>query len=68
LWGRLHAVDRLIDIVLDAARIEGAAKDVDVIGLKVKAFTAILDIESKHLTECGDLIAQLRREIAVLPA
>ncbi len=68
LWGRLHAVDRLIDIVLDAARIEGAAKDVDVIGLKVKAFTAILDIESKHLTECKDLIAQLRREIAVLRA
>ncbi len=68
LWGRLHAADRLIDIVLDAARIEGAAKDVDVIGLKVKAFTAILDIEAKHLTECGELIEQLRREIAVLAA
>ena len=66
LWGRLHATDRLIDIVLDAARIEGAAKDVDVIALKVKAFTAILDVEIKHLTECGELIAQLRREIAVL--
>jgi patatin-related protein len=66
LWGRLHAADRLIDIVLDAARIEGAAKDVDVIGLKAKAFNAILDVESKHLTECGELIAQLRREIALL--
>ena len=68
LWGRLHAADRLIDIVLDAARIEGAAKDLDVIGLKAKAFTAILDIEAKHLTECGELIEQLRREIAVLAA
>ena len=68
LWGRLHAADRLIDIVLDAARIEGAAREVDVIGLKAKAFNAILDVESKHLTECGDLIAQLRREIAALKA
>jgi hypothetical protein len=68
LWGRLHAADRLIDIVLDAARIEGAGKDVNVIGLKVKAFTAILDIEAKHLTHCGELIEQLRREIAVLAA
>ena len=58
----------MIDIVLDAARIEGAAKDVDVIGLKVRAFTAILDIEAKHLTQCGELIEQLRREIAVLAA
>jgi len=66
LWGRLHAADRLIDIVLDAARIEGAAKDVDVIALKTKAFIAILDVESKHLTECGDLIEQLRGEIAVI--
>ena len=38
------------------------------IGLKAKAFNAILDVESKHLTECGDLIAQLRREIAALKA
>jgi len=68
LWGRLHAADRLIDIVLDAARIEGAAKDVDVITLKVRAFNAILDTEEQHLGECGDLIAQLRREVAALTA
>jgi patatin-related protein len=66
LWGRLHAVDRLIDIVLDAARIEGAAKDVDVVALKAKAFLSILDVESKHLSECKDLIEQLRREVAAL--
>ena len=66
LWGRLHAADRLIDIVLDAARIEGAAKDVDVIALKCRAFNAILDEESKHLTESSELIEQLRREVAAL--
>ncbi len=68
LWGRLHAADRLMDIVLDAARIEGAAKDVDVIALKSKAFLAILDAETPHLTECGDLIDQLRKEVAALVA
>ena len=68
LWGRLHAADRLIDIVLDAARIEGAAKDINVIALKAKAFNLILDTESTHLGECGDLIAQLRREVAALTA
>ncbi len=66
LWGRLHAADRVIDIVLDAARIEGAAKDIDVIALKAKAFMAILNEEEKHLLECGDLIAQLRGEVLVL--
>jgi len=66
LWGRLHAADRLIDIVLDAARIEGAAKDLDVLALKAKAFNAILDVESTHLLESLDLIAQLRKEIAAL--
>ena len=66
LWGRLHAADRLIDIVLDAARIEGAAKDVDVIAIKSRAFNAILDEESKHLAESSELIEQLRREVAAL--
>ncbi len=68
LWGRLHAADRLIDIVLDAARIEGAAKDINIVALKAKAFSAILDVEEKHLSECKDLIEQLRREIAALQA
>ena len=66
LWGRLHAADRLIDIVVDAARIEGAANNIDVLSLKSKAFTSILDVETRHLTECGELIAQLRREIAMI--
>ena len=66
LWGRLHAADRLIDIVLDAARIEGAAKEIDLIALKAKAFNAILDAETPHLTECGELIDRLRQEVAAL--
>jgi patatin-related protein len=64
LWGRLHAAERLMDIVIDAARIEGAAQDVDLLHLKKMAFRLILEEESKHLTECGDLIAELRAELA----
>jgi patatin-related protein len=69
LWGRLHAAERLIDIVLDAARIEGAAEGVDALALKKQAFRAILDSESRHLSASLDLIVQLRREVdAIGPA
>jgi patatin-related protein len=63
LWGRLHAAERLIDIVLDAARIEGAAEGIDALALKQQAFRAILETESRHLSACLDLIVQLRREV-----
>lgn len=63
LWGRLHAAERLIDIVLDAATIEGAADGIDALALKKQAFRAILDTEARHLSHCLDLIVQLRREV-----
>ena len=68
LWGRIHAAERLIDIVLDAARIEGAADGIDALALKQQAFRAILDEESRHLTACRDLIVQLRREVDAIKA
>jgi hypothetical protein len=64
LWGRLHACERLIDIVLDAARIEGASEGIDAKAIKKMAFGLILDEESKHLHTCGVLIAELRQELA----
>ena len=63
LWGRLHAAERLIDIVLDAAAIEGAADGINALELKKQAFRAILETESRHLSHCRDLIVQLRREV-----
>lgn len=66
LWGRLHGVDRLIDILCDAARLEGAAAALDSRALKKRAFAMILDAEAPHLAHCGPLIADLRREIARL--
>lgn len=73
LWGRLHAIDRLIDIVCDSALgPDGAAKmdrpRLDRLGLKCRAFEIVLDAESRHLGAAGDLIAELRGEIAGLRA
>ena len=63
LLGRLHALDRLIDIVCDSAGAECVA-GIDVLALKKRGFTQILDAEEKHLTHSAELIATLRRCIA----
>ncbi len=59
LLGRLHAIDRLIDIVSDAA---GAAFRMrsDVAALKKQGFLRILDAEESHLPTCHSMIAELR--------
>lgn len=63
LWGRLHGVDRLIDIVADAARVEGVDHTLNVAALKKKAFRIILQAERPFLHESGTLIDELEREI-----
>jgi len=59
LLGRLHAVDRLIDIVSDAAGAEFRGS-YDLAALKKQAFLRILDAEEPHLSECKTMIAELR--------
>ncbi len=66
LWGRLHGAERLIDIVINCAELEDAAGGIDVVAMKKRAFTAILDSEALHLGKSADLLADLRREIAAL--
>src|SRR6201988_4840143 len=61
LLGRLHALDRLIDIVCDSAGLDPAGNAFNVRGLKKRAFTVILDAEEKHLGQSAELIAALRR-------
>ncbi len=68
LLGRLHALDRLIDIVCDSAGIDPAHDQVDVSALKQRGFAQILDAEEKHLVHSEDLIAALRRYVAEMPA
>ena len=70
LLGRLHALDRLIDIVCDSAGAD-AQDRIDVLALKKRAFSKILDAEEKHLAHSKDLIAALRdcvAEIGTEPA
>jgi hypothetical protein len=66
LVGRLHGVDRLIDIVCDAAGIEHRSNSIDVVALKKRAFETVLDAEEKFLPHSLDLVARLRRSIAAI--
>ena len=59
LLGRLHAVDRLIDIVCDAAD-PGAQSQAAVAALKKNAILRILAAEEPHLPTCKKMIAELR--------
>ncbi len=68
LLGRLHALDRLIDIVCDSAGIDSTHGSIDVSELKQRGFTQILDAEEKILTHSSELIAALRRCVGDMAA
>ena len=59
LLGRLHAFDRLIDIVSEAAGSE-SRPPAAAAALKKRGFLRILDVEERHLPTCEKLIAELR--------
>jgi patatin-related protein len=61
LLGRLHAIDRMIDIVCDAAGINPSSDRLDILAIKKKAFATVLESEAKHLTTSSHLIASLSR-------
>jgi hypothetical protein len=63
LLGRLHTIDRLIDIVADAAGAEFQAQG-SVAALKKKGFLRILEVEEPHLPTCAKLIAEIREALA----
>ena len=64
LLGRLHSLDRLIDIICNTAGIDPANSPLGVTALKQRGFMQILDAEEKFLTYSSDLIAALRKAIA----
>ncbi len=64
LLGRLHALDRLIDIICDAAGVDPANSPLGVRALKQRGFAQILDAEEKFLTHSSDLIAAIRNQIS----
>jgi patatin-related protein len=68
LLGRLHALDRLIDIVCNSARLDINGEKDTILALKKRGFARILDAEEKHLPNSAALIADLRGAIADLGA
>jgi hypothetical protein len=64
LLGRLHALDRLIDIVCDSASLDPVQGGIDVVALKKRGFARIIDAEEQHLPHSVELIAALRRCIS----
>lgn len=64
LWGRLHAADRLIDIVVSTLPPEATLPEGRAEALKVAAFRAVLAAERKHLRAIPELFAALETEIA----
>jgi len=67
LLGRLHALDRLLDIVCDSVG-DGVFTEAELLALKKRGFLQILDSEAAHLPNSGELIAELRASIVALGA
>ena len=63
LWGRLHAAERLIDIVASTLPSADALPAQRMLAVKRKAFRAILEAERPHLKNIAELIASLDAEI-----
>lgn len=65
LWGRLHAADRLVDIVASSAPAAIAKAGLDLDQLKAGLFRAILKTEREHLVHVPELFTDLEREIRI---
>lgn len=63
LWGRLHGVERMIDITVSTLPPHSRLKPERIAALKRQAFVAILDEEEPRLTAIPALFASLRDEI-----
>jgi patatin-related protein len=68
LLGRLHAADRLIEIVCDSAGMESQPEQFNKMAFKKSAFNKILNSEAVHLRYSQALIEALRRCIARIEA
>jgi patatin-related protein len=64
LWGRLHAVDRLFDILIATVPMN-IRDDFDIDALKKRAFESVLDEEAKRLKFIPGLIAEVMEKVRV---
>ncbi|PCI51995.1 MAG: hypothetical protein COB49_00040 [Alphaproteobacteria bacterium] len=63
LWGRFNSAERLIDLLYNQAQMSALDHKLDVVALKKRAFTAILDVEEEYLHEIPELFIKLRKKI-----
>ena len=63
LWGRLHAADRLIDILCSVVGDTTPELELKALVMKKQAFGKILETEQRHLTHIARLFQTLRGEI-----
>jgi patatin-related protein len=64
LWGRLHAIDRLIDLVCDSAGYGPGKKPFDVAAFKRRAMEIVMERDAPHLKNIQPMVAELRQAIA----
>ena len=63
LWGRLHAAERLVDIVASSAPNALKEAGIDLVQLKAKLLHAVLEAEKPHLSHVEGLIFELKRDL-----
>lgn len=63
LWGRLHASERLVDLLIDSVGADNLADGFQIGAFKKRLFRAILTSEAENLVDSDDLIAELHSDI-----
>ncbi|VAX07651.1 hypothetical protein MNBD_ALPHA03-1941, partial [hydrothermal vent metagenome] len=66
LWGRINSAERLIEQLYSQAKLSSLSHKLDIIALKKRAFTTILDVEEEYLLKIPELFTELRNKIANL--
>ncbi len=59
-WGRIHGIDRMLDLVASSINSEQAGEDIDIAAFKKRAFEAMLREEQDRLTAIPEVIEQVR--------
>ena len=66
LWGRLNGAERLIDMLYEQSTSENISHKLDIVAIKKKAFSSILEAEKKHLKVVPELFKKIHRRIRKL--
>ncbi len=66
LWGRIHAIDRLFDLLASTADSHLGYEKPDMLAFKKRAFETVLNAEAGRLTSIRPLIAHLQASVAAL--